>query len=434
MAPADDPLSALGAYDPFSEAARTNPYPFYSNLREYAPVHWAAPVKAWAVSRFADVRFVLNHPDLFSSDAMQSVLRPLASTVSQKPSTMATLMTYAQRSPFSIPELLGSKNLISADPPLHDRMRRLIAAGFTPAQLNRWEQRIRDIVHERAAPLRRRERFDVVADLAVPLPLILIAEMLGVAPDRLDQFKRWSDRMIACTSGSARTEDVIESGFAETVFEFFTFMRQVLDDRTRHPGDDFVSVLVHARTPQGERLSAVDVALFCLLLLVAGNETVTNLIGNAVHALLDHPDQVRWIRERPDARVPMLVEEALRYDAPIQFMFRRTTRAVDVGGRMLEPRSLVLALIGSANRDNRQFERAEEFDVTRGAAGHLAFGAGPHFCLGAYLARLEGRIALEALVAELPAFERGASRLEYVDSYLVRGLRSLEVVPVPAAT
>ena len=166
---------------------------------------------------------------------------------------------------------------------------------------------------------------------------------------------------------------------------------------------------------------------------MAGNETVTNLIGNAVSALLDHPEHLRWIIENPAERTPMLVEEALRYDSPIQFVFRRAKRAADIAGHTIPSNAMVLALVGSANRDERQFDRAHEFDPRRNAQGHLSFGSGPHFCLGASLARMEALIALEALVPELPFFERHAGELHFVDSYLVRGLRSLRLRPVAAS-
>jgi cytochrome P450 len=283
---------------------------------------------------------------------------------------------------------------------------------------------MRDVASECVARLRDGGDFDVVADLAIPLPITIIAEMLGVEPERRADFKHWSDVLVASVSGSGRERDPRENGLAASLQAVCEYAMEVAARRRREPGDDLISVLLSAQ--EGDvALTDVELALFVQLLLVAGNETTTNLIGNATNALLRHREQLARVRA-DRSLVPALVEETLRWDGPIQFLFRRATREVDLPSGRIPANAHVVALIGSANRDERQWGRtAERFDVGRDTTGHLAFGLGNHFCLGASLARLEARVALEALVGELARFEAREARVEYVDSFLVRGPKTL---------
>src|SRR5262249_424026 len=239
-------------------------------------------------------------------------------------------------------------------------------------------------------------------------------------PERRDQFKHWSDRIIAGTTGSTRTVDPLTSGFAAAMKELAEYVRGVGAERTRQPSDDLISVLVAAQADRGG-LSPAEMTLFVLLMLTAGNETTTNLIGNATNALLSHPSQLaRGSADR--SLVPSWIEETLRWASPVQLVFRRTTGDVEVGGRRLPANTHVVAIIGSANRDERQWgPTAAEVDVPRNPQGHLAFGFGNHFCLGAALARLEARIALDALLDELLRRERSEAHVEHIDSFLIRG-------------
>ena len=267
------------------------------------------------------------------------------------------------------------------------------------------------------------KEIDLVAALAMPLPVRVICEILGVEPERRDDFKQWSDRIVAGTTGSTRTVDPLTSGYAEAMEELAEYIRSVVAQRTEQPSDDLISVLVAAQ--DGAGLSAAEMTMFVLLLLVAGNETTTNLIGNATNALLSHPSQLARV-SADRSLVPSWIEETLRWDAPVQFVFRRTTADVEVAGQRLPANAHVVAILGSANRDERHWgPTAEQFDVTRNPQGHLAFGFGNHFCLGASLARLEARIALEALLDELPRRERSEPRVEHIDSFLIRGPKRL---------
>jgi cytochrome P450 len=408
-------------YEPFSETVREDPYPYYAALREKAPVYWAEGAEAWCVSRYDDVQFVLRNPELFSSDAMRTMLmgaRPGVNPL-EDPEVMGRALALTQALAFPIEELIGGRQLLSEDPPRHTAMRNTVNRGFTPRRIATWEPRIREFARECVNEMRHAEEIDLMAALATPLPVRVICEMLGVEPERRDDFKQWSDRIIAGTTGSARNADPLSSGLAEAMKDLAEYIRGVAAERTRHPSDDLISVLLAAQ--DGAGLNAAEMTMFVLLLLVAGNETTTNLIGNATHALLTHPSELARV-SADRSLVPSWIEETLRWDGPVQFVIRRTTADVEVGGQRLPANAHVVAILGSADRDERQWgPTAEEFDVTRNPQGHLAFGFGNHFCLGAALARLEARVALEAVLDELLRREPSEPRVEHIDSFLIRG-------------
>jgi cytochrome P450 len=376
------------------------------------------------VSRYADVLSVLKRPDPFSSRAMFTMLMnngkegfpPLDWDV------LRFLLRFPLRTrinPFAVPR---ARNLIADDPPSHGALRNVVNRGFTPRRIAGWESRIRTLVDECLAPLRRGEAFDVVENLAVPLPVTIVAEMIGIEPERRRDFKRWSDAFIAGSTGAGR-ERPFSPDFADCVMEFMTYLRGVVRQRRRAPSDDPVSAIL-AESPGGAALSDLEAILFVQLLLVAGNETTTNLIGNAVHALLEHPAELARVIKDPSL-VPALVEEALRFESPVQTVFRTVTRDAEVAGVAIPQGSIVAVLLASANRDERRFPDPDRFDIRRDATGHVAFGFGEHFCLGSAVARLEARVVLEALVPELARVERASASRELVDSFLVRGPKSL---------
>jgi cytochrome P450 len=414
-------------YDPLTSAAGEDTFAKYAILREEAPVHWAEQTRGWVVSRYDDVAFVLRSPELFSSDAMRTMLMGGSSPdVASDPNAVMRMMTLAQALPFSAQELVTARNLIAEDPPGHGVMRGLVNRGFTPRRIQDWEDRARQVVEDCVSRLRGQREFDVMRGLANPLPMTLIAEILGVEPERMDDFKRWSDVVVSGISGSGRDRDPAESGLAEAMGALQTYVRDVVELRAHEPGDDLISVLVQAREGAAE-LSTPDVVMFVMLLLLAGNETTTNLIGNATCALLAHPEELALVHADRKL-VPALVEETLRYEGPVQLVFRRATRDVEIAGTRISAGQIVIPLLGSANRDERKWGAdAERFRIERNPQGHLAFGFGNHFCLGASLARLEAQVALEALIDLLPERTRKPGAVEYVDSFLVRGPAKLEL-------
>jgi len=417
-------------YTPFSEEVRANPYPFYATLRQHAPVYFVEGLGAWAVARHEDVRFILSHPELFSSDAMRTMFisSKLGPDAAADPETAERMFAIASALPFTPEEMIQARNLISTDPPQHEAMRKIVSRGFTPRRIASYAERVRDVVDACMGTLRRGGAFDLVADLAIPVPTVIIAEMLGVEPERHADFKRWSDLVISQSTGSGRGRSFAETGYVEMIREFSHYLLSIIEARRRNPGDDLVTTLIVAQE-EGGTLTPMEVVIFSLLLLVAGNETTTNLIGNAVNVLLDHPDQLGLVCNNR-ALLPNVIEEIVRYEGPIQFFFRRTCEEVTLAGTKLPANAIIMPLLGSANRDEAQFANPDVFDITRDASGHLGFGLGAHYCLGAALARLEARIAIEALLDELPHLRRRSPTIEYADSFLVRGPHRLELARV----
>ena len=422
-------------YDPFSREDQADPYPHYARLREQAPVHRLEGPGFYLVSRYQDVAFVLKSPELFSSRAMmQMMMSGMSSGITNVGSggldagALELIRDLLEGMPFSPMEILARPSVIASDPPNHQRLRSLVNRGFTPRRIGALEPRVREIAREAIDAMLRKDEIDLVADLTIPLPVRVISELLGVETERQEDFKRWSDSLVSGATGSSsgtRPEAMLAS-----FKEFNAYMMEAIERRRAEPGDDLISVLVAAEGGEAG-LTPSETLMFTVLLLVAGNETTTNLMGNALNALLDHPDQLERVRRDP-RRIPAMIEETLRYESPVQFLFREATQDVELAGSTIPQGAIVLPAFGSANRDEAQFPEADRFDIERDARGHLAFGFGIHFCLGASLARLEARVGFEELLSRVAKFERREPEVEYVDSFLLRGLQRLPLACVPA--
>jgi cytochrome P450 len=322
--------------------------------------------------------------------------------------------------PFPPQEMATARSVVFADPPEHDSLRAIVNRGFTPRRIAALEPRVRAIARECLAEARRKGELDLVHDLAIPLPVTVIAELLGIDPERRRDFKRWSDAVVASSGDGDPTRSTESS--TRAALELIQYLGEVIEARRKHPREDVISTLVRAE--DGQTLRPAEVVMFTLLLLVAGNETTTNLLGNVVLALTRNPDQLALVQEDPSL-VPALVEEGLRYESPAQLLFREVTRDTEVGGVKLPAGAIAVPILASANRDEDVFADGERFQVARERPGHLAFGLGVHFCLGASLARLEARVALEEFL-KLRKIERTTSgEPERIDSFMLRGLRSL---------
>ena len=418
-------------FDPFSEAQREDPYPAYAELRRNDPVAKIERTGAYAVARYADVAYVLRHPELFSSRTMMTAMTNTLGSgfagIALSPADTARLAELVSKMPIPLGEGMRGRSLIGADPPVHGPMRSLVNRGFTPRKISEIEARVRTIARDALAALDGKPDFDIVSEFFMPMPVTVISELLGVESERSADFKRWSDCAVAAGTGGAGALGPVK--VLEGMSELTAYLIEIVERRRRDPGDDLISILIRAE--EGETaLTPVEVVMFTLLLLVAGNETTTNLLGNTLLALMEHPDELARVRRDP-RRIPALVEEALRYDGPIQYLFREANQDVELSGVTIPAGSMVLPLLGSANRDDAQFPHADRFDVSRNTQGHLAFGLGIHFCLGASLARLEARVALEELLPRFAFFERSEPRVQYVDSYLVRGPKRLPLRAAP---
>jgi len=419
------------SYDPFSIETRADPYPHYAALRAHDPVHRLEGPGYYLVSRYEDVLHVLRHPELFSSRAMQRMMiAGLGVGISQMdpgrdsdPKALEVLGALAPALGFDPRAMLTTPSVIASDPPNHERLRSIVNRGFTPRRIAALEARVREIAREALDRMLARESFDLVAEFSVPLPVRVIAELLGVEPERFTDFKRWSDTLVSGTTGSASGTQPAELLVAFR--EFNAYFMEAIERRRRDPKDDLISTLVAAEGGEAA-LSPMETLMFTVLLLAAGNETTTNLIGNTLLALLPRPEQLA--RVCADRRlVPRLVEEGLRFDAPVQMLFRETTRDLELAGTAIPKGAAVMPIFGSANRDAAQFPEPDRFDIDRDTRGHLAFGFGIHFCLGASLARLEARVAFEELFARVSSLHRLEPETEYIDSFLLRGPRSLRL-------
>jgi cytochrome P450 len=383
--------------NPFSEEFRKDPYPQYAELRRRHPVYEFGAFTL--ISRYDDVQHVLKNPGCFSSAGVG------APTVAGRPARI----------------------LVNTDPPDHTRLRNIVSRAFTPRMVDGMEPRIREITADLIDAVGESgdSETDLIRDLAVPLPVIVIAELLGVEPSRRNDFKRWSNAVVSQVTEpgveSTRQFCVMDDG-TDAMDGFRGYFEETVAERRRSPRDDLISALVRAEE-RDETLTTDDVLAFTALLLIAGNETTTNLIGNAVLALLRQPEEMARVLADPSL-LPNVVEESLRYEAPVQMLFRKAARDTEVSGVEITEGSMVVPLVASANRDERRYVNPERFDVMRDTQGHLALGNGIHFCLGAPLARLEARVALEALLNRLPFVEL-AKEPERVDPFFLRGLKSL---------
>jgi cytochrome P450 len=360
--------------DLFSDETRRNPHPIYDALRHRSPVFHFPPSDLWLILDYEGVKRALVDHDTFSSN-------------------LANVPGHGNPGEW----------FIFFDPPRHTKLRALIAKAFTPRVVADLEPRIRDVSRCLIDATIERGEMDLAVDFAVPLPMRVIAELLGVPAADWPRYKRWSDGILktANTVSPAEAAQNIEEYRAVTA-EMRAAFPEWIAQRRAERGDDLLSRLVEAEV-DGDRLTEAELLGFVQLLLVGGQETTANLINNAVLCFLEYPEQLARLRASPEL-LPSAIEEVLRYRSPLQWMPRATRRDVELGGQVIPAGKLVLPLIGSANRDAAVFRDADRFDITRAPNPHLAFGLGIHACLGAPLARLEARIALTDFLTRIADF------------------------------
>ena len=394
-------------YNPLSAATAQDPYPVYAALREGGPVHRSRLMNAWLFSRHADIDIILRDHQRFSND-------PRKGTLSRD-----------QRAKLPAEEEF---TMLFLDPPDHKRLRALVNKAFTPKAVNALEPHIRSVLGSLLDDIDDPAGFDLMQAVAQPLPVIVIAEMLGIPAEDRAQFKIWSDQRARTLEPiiTPREREVAETA-SRALDEYFL---PIIRERRVEPQDDIVSALAQAEE-EGDRLTEREMLNMLRLLLIAGNETTTNLIGNGFLALLRYPDQLQRLRDDPGL-IPLAVDELLRFDSPVQTDFRRVLTDCEVNGFPLKQRENIVLLLGSANRDADAFENPDTLDVGRADRSHLSFGRGIHHCIGAPLARLEGRIVLEMLLERFSRIGLLDGEPRFRNSIVLRGLESLPVRCVEA--
>jgi len=388
--------------DLLDPAVLSDPYPLFHRLRTEDPVHWEADLEFWALTRYADALYALREDSLLSS-AIHDSPRPGGVGLS------------------------SARWFVFLDPPRHTRLRALVHSAFTPQVVEGLRARIQAIVDELLDRAAEAGRLDLIADLGFPLPAIVIAELLGVPAEDRAQFRAWSADLAAAgglvrmaADGAERLSRARAGGAALNAY-----FRDIIRERRRAPRDDLVSRLTGVQSAEGT-LSEEELVDTCALLLFAGHETTTNLIGNGMLALLRHPDELSRLRAAPSLIGPA-VEELLRYDSPVQMRVRVARETVEIGGRRIAKGQRVLILVGAANRDPARFPDPDRLDIARPDNRHLAFGHGIHFCTGAPLARLEGAIAIRRLLRRFPRLELTTDQLAWRETLTLRALNALPV-------
>jgi cytochrome P450 len=409
------------------EDVRSNPYPFYERLRNTDPIHWDEDMGFWVLSRYADIDALYTNERFSRAQGLMRGFQRLSKSEQQ-------IVEPVYHS--------FSKTVFYADPPYHTHLRGLMNHAFTPRRVERLRPFIQRTVNELLDAARARQEMDVIGDLAYPLPVMVIAELLGLPADDRERFKKWSDDLFAIL-GTVRSKsaELLERA-AESLGEMTEYVRHLSRQRREIPQDDLLTSLLsvtdddpdcaHAgdeRTLERAEPSALteeELVSNINILLSTGHETTTHLIGNGMLALLQHPEQMRRLQANPEL-LGQAIEEMLRYDSPVQITYRSALDDVQIKGRLIRKGDLVNSILGSANRDPERFTHPDQFDITRDEGRHLGFGIGIHFCIGAPLVRLEAEIVFETILRRFPGVRLAAETLEWQEHPIFRGLKSLPV-------
>jgi cytochrome P450 len=405
-------VGALGKKVVFSDETLQDPYPTYTRLLEEGPLHYVDVGSKWAVwSVFghAECSSIAKDPRLSAKRAQQMLL-PLPLSRQAEFSELARML---------------SLWLIFMDPPEHTRLRKLLNKGFSPAAVEGLRPQVEAIVDRMLQPLKRGSEIDLMREFANPMPVRIISEMLGVPQELHDSFVGWS-RAIALFRGSPDRTVEHAQGAQDALIEMTNFFRKAVAERRRNKGSDLISLLIDIEE-DGEVLTEEELYAQCIALLFAGHETTRNLIGNGMYTLLKNPEQTSELRENPDM-IRTAVEEILRYESPVQFTARVLKEDIEVCGQRIPQKWTMLCMLGAANRDPKRFKDPNQLDLKRLNNQHLAFSAGPHFCIGGQLARLEGQVALLNLVQRFPEMKLTGPRPVWASTFGLRGLNSLQVM------
>jgi len=395
----------LSLYQLLDPAVLANPYPLYERLRTEAPVYWDPYLHAWVVTRYADVITVLHH---FSANRAPSP-EQLAAIGLAELAPVAQVMV---------------KQMLFMDAPNHTRLRGLASTAFTPARVEALRSHIREILDDLLEPLLTACRMDVIADLAAPLPAIVTAEMMGVPTADANQLKEWSADFAEVLGNFQHNPDRA-SRTLKCVEEMTSYFRDAIQSQRTQPRDGLINALLTAEL-DGDHLTEEEIIANCIVTMVGGQETTTNLIGNGMLTLLRHPDELERLRNDLTL-VPSAVEELLRYESPSQHTARICPEDTELGGRKIRKGQAVIAVMGAGNRDPERFPDPDRLDLSRTDNRHLAFGWASHFCFGAPLARIEGQLVFEAIASRMTNLKLEPGPLVWRDNLGLRGLSSLPV-------
>ncbi|MEM1187164.1 MAG: cytochrome P450 [Pseudomonadota bacterium] len=395
-------------YDPRDQDTINDPIPVLRSLQDHAPVYWCEALRSWVITRYDDAKAVLRN-DNFSADRITPFYE------SQTPQRQA-----------KIEQLIRYLNTWVAfrDPPEHTRLRKLMKTVFTPDTVAGQRPAVERSVNRLIARLQGKREFDFIQEFAFPLPAMVIMDLLGLPEEDMDDLKDWSNQMqlfIGSATTSPEKYDLAETG-ATSMAAYF---REAIREREQRPGRDLISQLM-ALGEVDDALSEDEVIGTCMLFLFGGHETTTNLIGNGVRVLLENPGEKQRLLQEPTL-IASAVEEILRYDGPTGASVRLVANGHRMHGVQLAAGQRVFVMINAANRDPRAFADPDHVDITRSPNNHLTFNYGPHFCMGAPLARLEGQVAIGEVLRRLPGLTLAAEGYDYMDTMIMRGVRSMPV-------
>ena len=394
----------------FTPEVIADPYAYYGRLREEDPIHWNEAYELWVVTRHDDLTWLTRHHELFSSAVFKNDPRPAYPPIDESDLGLYDYVRNYQGDQF-----------IQHDRPEHLEMRKIVHTYFTPRAMETWRPFVRDAVKELLDAAEAKGSMDIMRDLATPLPVMVIAQMMGVPPEQRPYVRELAEKLLYIGRGEYDRMKPLTEGMRGMI----DFVSPLVDQRIVDPGDDFISVLA-----RGERegvFSRHEVLVNTSLLLLAGHETTINLLCNGTLSLIRHPDQWALLKQDPAGRARLATEECLRYDSPVVSIQRIAAQDVEMRGKVMRKNDRIRWFISSANRDPGAFEGPTNFDISRHPNPHVAFGSGVHHCLGATLARLEGQEVFKALAERFPGLQIEAEDLEYQPSITFRSLKSLPV-------
>jgi cytochrome P450 len=401
---------ALSLSNLLQPEVRADPYPFYAELRSEDPIHWDESMGFWVLTRYADIVSVY-------ADTRFSRAQGLRRGFERLPEAEQRIAEPVYQS--------FSKTMFYSDPPYHTRLRGLVNNAFTPNAVEQMRPHIQRIVDDLLDAVQAKGEMDAIRELAHPLPIMVIAQMLGLPAEERGRFKEWSDDLFAILGSVPHAPELMERA-AQSLAELTAYLTTLSEGRRLQPQNDLLSALVGV-VEKGERLTQEELIANVTILLSAGHETTSNLIGNGLLALLRNPDQLHKLREDP-ALISSAVEEMMRYDNPVQIAYRSAAEDVEIGGKWIRKGDLVNSILAAGNRDPERFSEPDRFDITRDEGRHLGLGLGIHFCLGAPLVRLEAQIAFSTILRRFPEIRLATDSWDWQEHPIFRGVRSLPLV------